>query len=134
MIDDQTSPSTVATGVQEAISKHALGIVSESPLFFLAAKYPQQAGIPVTGGSFDGPEWGEQPYTNMFAADSGSVDPKFPINTVFSSFVKAHGGTVLGSYGYGISPTSVRRRDQRRGRLQAGGRQTGIAGHVNTVR
>ncbi len=107
VIDDQTSPSEVATAVQEAVSKGSLGIVSVSPVFFLAAKYPQQAGIPVTGGFFDGPEWGEQPYTNMFASDAGSVNPKYPVNTVFSSFIKAHGGTVLGSYAYGISPTSV---------------------------
>jgi branched-chain amino acid transport system substrate-binding protein len=108
VIDDQSSPTTVVTAVQDAISKGAIGIVSDSPAFFLAAKNAQQAGIPVTGGSFDGPEWGTPPYTNMFAADSGSVDPKFPVNTVFSSFLRAHGGTVLGSYAYGISPTSVR--------------------------
>jgi branched-chain amino acid transport system substrate-binding protein len=108
VIDDQSSPSTVVTGVQDAISKGAIGIVSDSPVFFLAAKQAQQAGIPVTGGSFDGPEWGTPPYTNMFAADSGSVDPKFPVNTVFSSFLRAHGGTVIGSYAYGISPSSVR--------------------------
>ncbi|HXY28356.1 MAG TPA: ABC transporter substrate-binding protein, partial [Acidimicrobiales bacterium] len=107
VIDDQTSPTEVSTAVQEAISKGVIGIVSVSPVFFLAAKYPQQAGIPVTGGFFDGPEWGEQPYTNMFASDAGSVDPKYPVDTVFSSFIKAHGGTVLGSYGYGISPSSV---------------------------
>jgi branched-chain amino acid transport system substrate-binding protein len=108
VIDDQSSPSSVVTGVQDAISRGALGIVSDSPVFFIAAKHAQQAGIPVTGGSFDGPEWGTPPYTNMFAADSGSVDPKFPVNTVFSSFMRAHGGTVIGSYAYGISPTSVR--------------------------
>ena len=66
VIDDQTSPSEIATAVQEADSK-AFGIVSQSPLFFLAAKYPQEAGVPVTGSYDDGPEWGEQPYTNMFA-------------------------------------------------------------------
>jgi branched-chain amino acid transport system substrate-binding protein len=108
VIDDQSSPTTVVTGVHDAISRGAIGIVSDSPVFFLAAKYARQAGIPVTGGSFDGPEWGTPPYTNMFAADSGSVDPKFPVNTVFSSFLRAHGGTVIGSYAYGISPTSVR--------------------------
>ena len=108
VIDDQSSPTTVVTGVQDAISRGAIGIVSDSPVYFLAAKYAQQAGIPVTGGSFDGPEWGTPPYTNMFAADSGSVDPRFPVNTVFSSFLRAHGGTVIGSYAYGISPTSVR--------------------------
>jgi branched-chain amino acid transport system substrate-binding protein len=108
VINDQSSPATVVTGVQEAISKGAVGIVSASPVFFLAAKYAQQAGVPVTGGSFDGPEWGTQPNTNMFAADTGSVNPKFPVNTVFSSFLRAHGGTVIGSYAYGISPSSVR--------------------------
>ena len=48
VIDDQTNPSEIATAVQDADSK-AFGIVSQSPLFFLAAKYPNQAGVPVTG-------------------------------------------------------------------------------------
>jgi ABC-type branched-subunit amino acid transport system substrate-binding protein len=108
VIDDQTSPSIIATAVQDAISKGAFGIVSQSPLFFTAAKYPQQAGIPVTGSYSDGPEWGEQPYTNMFASDNGSVDPKYPVNTLTGSFLKQHGGTIIGSYGYGISPSSAR--------------------------
>jgi branched-chain amino acid transport system substrate-binding protein len=64
--------------------------------------------MPVTGGFFDGPEWGTQPYTNMFASDAGSVDPKYPVNTGIGSFMKAHGGTVVCSYGYGISPSSSR--------------------------
>jgi len=108
VIDDQTNPSEIATAVQSAISKGAFGIVSQSPLFFLAAKYPQQAGIPVTGSYDDGPEWGTQPYTNMFASDNGSVDPKYPVNTLLGNFIKAHGGTVIGSYGYHISPSSAR--------------------------
>jgi len=108
VLDDQTSPSAVATAVQDALSKGAFGIVSDSPLFFLAAKYPQQQGVPVTGGFFDGPEWGTQPYTNMFASDAGSVDPKYPVNTGIGAFMKAKGGTVVCSYGYGISPSSSR--------------------------
>ena len=108
VIDDQTSPSQIATAVQEADSK-AFGIVSQSPLFFLAAKYPNEAGVPVTGTYDDGPEWGTQPYTNMFASDEGSVDPKYPVNTQIGDFLKQHGGTDLGSYGYGISPSSAGR-------------------------
>ncbi|HVC69366.1 MAG TPA: ABC transporter substrate-binding protein [Acidimicrobiales bacterium] len=107
VIDDQTNPSEIATALQEADAK-AFGIVSQSPLLFLAAKYPQQAGVPVTGTYDDGPEWGQQPYTNMFAADNGSVDPKYPVNTQIGDFLKAHGGTVLASYGYAISPASSR--------------------------
>ena len=108
VLDDQTSPSAIATAVQDALSKGAFGIVSTSPLFFLAAKYPQQQGVPVTGGFFDGPEWGTPPYTNMFADDAGSVNPKYPVNTGIGTFMKAHGGTVICSYGYGISPSSTR--------------------------
>jgi branched-chain amino acid transport system substrate-binding protein len=108
IIDDQTSPSLIATAIQSAISKGAFGIVSQSPIFFIGAKYAQQAGIPVTGSYDDGPEWGQQPYTNMFASDNGSIDPKYPVNTLIGSFIKSHGGTVLGAYGYGISPSSAR--------------------------
>jgi len=107
IIDDQTSPTEIATAVQEADSK-AFGIVSQSPLMFLAAKYPNQAGVPVTGTYDDGPEWGTQPYTNMFAADNGSVDPKYPVNTQLGTLFKKLGGTVLGAYGYSISPSSSR--------------------------
>lgn len=106
VINDETSPTQVVTAVQNAIAKGAFGIVSDSPLFFEAAKYPQQQGLPVTGGYFDGPEWGEQPYTNMFASDNGSVDPKYPANPGVGNFVRSHGGTNLGVYGYGISPSS----------------------------
>jgi ABC-type branched-subunit amino acid transport system substrate-binding protein len=108
VLDDQTSPSQIATVVQEADSK-AFGIVSQSPLFFLAAKYPNQQGVPVTGSYDDGPEWGTPPYkSNMFASDEGSVDPKYPVNTQIGNFLKSHGGSVIGTYGYGISPSSAR--------------------------
>jgi branched-chain amino acid transport system substrate-binding protein len=108
VLDDQTSPTQIATAVQDAVSKNPAGIVSISPLFFLADKFPQQAGLPVTGGFFDGPEWGTTGFTNMFASDVGSVDIKYPVNTAIGAFMKAHGGTVACSYGYGISPSSSR--------------------------
>ncbi len=108
VLDDQTSPTEIVTAIQSALSKGAFGIVSTSPLFFLGDKYPNQQGVPVTGGFFDGPEWGTQPFTNMFASDVGSLDPKYPVNTAIGGFLKAHGGTVVCSYGYGISPSSSR--------------------------
>ena len=85
-----------------------IGIVSESPVFFLAAKYAQQAGVPVTGDDSDGPEWGEQPYTNMFASVYGSLDPSYPVNTMYGKMLKEFGGTKLATYAIGISPDSVR--------------------------
>jgi branched-chain amino acid transport system substrate-binding protein len=108
VLDDQTSPTQASTAVQEAVSHGVLGIVSVSALFFEGAKYAQQAGIPVTGSFQDGPEWGQQPYTNMFAADNGSVDPKYPVNTGIGKFLVSKGGNVVAAYGYGISPSSTR--------------------------
>jgi branched-chain amino acid transport system substrate-binding protein len=108
VLDDQTSPTEIATAVQDAVSKNPAGIVSISPLLFLADKYPQQAGLPVTGGFFDGPEWGTQGFMNMFASDVGSLNIKYPVNTSIGAFMKAHGGTVACSYGYQISPSSSR--------------------------
>jgi branched-chain amino acid transport system substrate-binding protein len=108
VLDDQTSTTEVATAVQSALSKGAFGIVSATPLFFLAAKYPQEQGVPVTGSYTDGPEWGEQPYTNMFASDLGSLNPTLPVNTLEGTILKKFGGSVLGAYGYSISPSSSR--------------------------
>jgi branched-chain amino acid transport system substrate-binding protein len=125
VLDDQTNPANIATIVQEADSK-AFGIVSQSPLFFLAAKNPNQAGVPVTGSYDDGPEWGTQPNTNMFASDLGSVDPKYPVNTQIGNFLKAHGGTVLGAYGYGISPSSSRAAISTTKSFEHAGGKTGV--------
>ncbi len=125
IIDDQTSPTAIATAVQQADSK-AFGIVSQSPLFFLAAKYPQQQGVPVTGSYSDGPEWGEQPYTNMFAADVGSLNPKYPVTTLAGNFLKQHGATVLGTYGYGISPSSSRAAIQTADSFKHAGGKVGV--------
>lgn len=108
VIDDQTSPTEISTAVNEAISKGAIGIVSDSALMFLAAKVPQQAGVPVTGTNSDGPEWGQQPYTNMFASDFGSLDPKYPVSTLQGKLIREFGGTKAATYGYGISPNSAR--------------------------
>jgi branched-chain amino acid transport system substrate-binding protein len=108
ILDDQTNPAQISTEVQEAIAKGAIGIVSESPLLFLAAKYTAQAGIPVTGDDSDGPEWGKRPYTNTFAAVYGSLNPSYPVNTMYGKLLKAFGATKLATYAIGISPDSVR--------------------------
>lgn len=108
VLDDQTSPAEIATAVQDALSRGAFGVVSASPLFFLAAKYPEMQHVPVTGSYTDGQEWGEQPYTNMFASDLGSLNPTLPVNTLEGKILKEFGGSVLGAYGYSISPSSSR--------------------------
>jgi branched-chain amino acid transport system substrate-binding protein len=46
------------------------------------------------------------PIHEYVLADHGSVDPNYPVNTLTGSFLKQHGGTVIGSYGYGVAPLS----------------------------
>ncbi len=106
VINDQGSITAAQTGVQEAVSKGAFGVVAVSPFTFAAYKPLVQQHIPVTGTSSDGPEWGEQPDTNMFASDTGSVDPSYPANTTPGLFYKAHGGTSIATYGYSVTPAS----------------------------
>jgi len=129
VIDDQTNPNLTVTGIQRAISTGALGIVANSPFFFEGAKFAQQAGVPVTGDSADGPEWGEQPYTNMFDAFRGSENPKEPVNSIYGDFLKAHGGTTIGTYGYAVSPLSA---DEAKGAAASFQRVGGKVGVLDT--
>ena len=108
MIDDQTSPTADPVAVKDAISKGVTGIVSVSPLFFEGAKVCAAGRNPGHRWLLRRPGVGTQPYTNMFASDAGSVNPKYPVSSLYGNIVKKYGGTVVGSYGYGISPSAVR--------------------------
>jgi branched-chain amino acid transport system substrate-binding protein len=67
--DSQSSPSAVLTAAKSLVeTKGVFGIVSDSALFFGAAPYLTQAGVPVTGDGLDGPEWGTS--ANMFTYGS----------------------------------------------------------------
>ena len=107
VFDDQTSPTLAVTAIKQAISDGVVGIVANSPVFFAGAKYAQEAGIPVTGNAGDSTEWGMQPNTNMFPADANNTDPTWPVFKTDGQFFKQFGGTVLGTYGYGVSPSST---------------------------
>jgi branched-chain amino acid transport system substrate-binding protein len=109
---DTTSSTTGAgTAVQELIGvDHVFGIIEDSAFFFAGAKYAQQAGIPVTGYGIDGPEWFQQPYTNMFDVfDSplGPIQGKTYTYTGAANFMKMLGVGKFGILGYGISPSST---------------------------
>lgn len=62
----------------------------------------------------------------MFAADNGSVDPKYPVNTGIATFIKAHGGTVLGTYAYGVSPSSTRQAEGAADAFKRAGGKVGV--------
>ena len=103
--DDQTNPATNQTATSALLSEGVFGVIDLSAVTFGGYKLLQQQGVPVTGGAYDGPEWNEQPNTNMFSF-SGPGDPKDPQYSTDANFAKAHGGTKCGALGYSISPSS----------------------------
>lgn len=106
VVDDQSTPSGDATAAQDLISKGVFGVIGETPFLFGGYKPLQAAGVPVTGGGYDGPEWGLQPNTNMFSI-SGPVDPHYPANTGAALFMKNLGVSTVAAFGYGPSPSST---------------------------
>lgn len=102
--DDAGSLPQDLTAAKELVSRHVFAVIPGSPLFFFSAKYLNQLGMPVIGSGFDGPEWGQQPYTNMFS--TVPTDPHYPQYTGGARFFKEHGATNVGALGYGISPSS----------------------------
>jgi hypothetical protein len=63
--DDQSTPIADATAARDLIQKGVFGVIDYSSFTFGGARALQQAGVPVTGYSFDGPEWGMQPHNNI---------------------------------------------------------------------
>lgn len=107
-VDDGGSLTQNQTAAQDLVSKNVFGVIAGTPFFFASGKYLNQQGVPVTGGGFDGPEWGQQPNTNMFSF-TGNTGPNFLVNSESTggvNFIKMEGGTNIAAMGYGISPSS----------------------------
>jgi len=107
--DDTSSPTGAASAVKLLISRNVLAIISDSPYFFGGYQFAQQAGVPVVGSGFDGPEWGVKPNTNMFSF-TGGVDPnhsEVQASIPTAQFFKYLGVKNVGGVAYGISPSST---------------------------
>lgn len=66
--DDQSTPSGNLAAAQTLVEdKGAFGILDDTALTYGGASYLNKNGIPVVGAAIDGPEWGEQPNSNMFS-------------------------------------------------------------------
>jgi branched-chain amino acid transport system substrate-binding protein len=107
--DDASSASGALSATRLLLSEGVYGIVVDSSYFFGAYKVAQAAGVPVTGTGFDGPEWGEQPNTNMFAT-IGGMDPNHPelqASLGSAEVAKFAGATNVGGLAYSISPSST---------------------------
>jgi branched-chain amino acid transport system substrate-binding protein len=107
--DDTSNPETDATDAAE-LAGSTFGVVDFSAFTLAGAPALQKAGTPVTGDEFDGPEWGEQPYSNMFSFGPPSYTTyggKFYTYTDVGNFMKSIGITKLANLAYSISPSAV---------------------------
>jgi branched-chain amino acid transport system substrate-binding protein len=92
VVDDTTStPAGALTGAQDLVQNKGVFAIAElSGNFFGAAPYLAQSHIPVTGSSLDGPEWNEQPNTNLFSF-TGNGSPSGSASYSDGGFWKAIG-------------------------------------------
>jgi len=107
--DDASNLTTDATDAAE-LAGSTFGVVDFSAFTYSGAPALQKAGAPVTGDEFDGPEWGEQPYSNMFTFGPPSYTTyggKYYTYTDVGNFMKSIGVTKLSNLAYGISPSAV---------------------------
>jgi branched-chain amino acid transport system substrate-binding protein len=105
--DDQSNPAQAPTAAQAAVNAGVFAIDYNSPFAFGAIRYMTQAGIPVVGGAYDGPEWSQpQNYPNMFSW-TPAIFASYPVYTTDAQFIKNQGGTRIASVGYGVSPSSA---------------------------
>ncbi|MCW2524186.1 MAG: transporter substrate-binding protein [Frankiales bacterium] len=105
MADSQSTPAGALTAVQKLVqTDKVFAMINVSSDFYGAETYALKQGLPVIGGSFDGPEWSDPKNTNLFAAQGVS-----DVNAVYSNlgqYFKAQGVTSCGSVGYASSPSA----------------------------
>jgi len=95
-VDSTSSPTGAQTAVNDLVSiHHVFGIIEDSAFFYGGDRVAQQAGVPVTGFGIDGPEWGQQPFTNMFDVDTPIGELSGAYHTYESPLWKQLGVTKL---------------------------------------
>ena len=105
--DDMTSPTGAETAVNELVQvKKVFGLIFISDLTAAGAyRLPQQQGIPVVGFPTDGPEWAQQPNTNMVATwGDQSANP--PVSTVYAKIAQLVGAKNMADLAIGNEPPS----------------------------
>jgi branched-chain amino acid transport system substrate-binding protein len=108
--DDQSNGNLFLTDAQDLVqNKKVFAVLPISSFTFSGAGYLSKQGIPVVGSAFDGPEWGEQPYRNMFSfvpPYSTTYEGKNYDYSTYGKFLRAIGVTKLAGVAYGVSPSS----------------------------
>jgi branched-chain amino acid transport system substrate-binding protein len=105
-IDNATNPTQETAGWQSLNQQGVFAVIGYDPLLFISYRYLNQQGIPVVGDGLDGPEWGQQPNTNMFNWANSLNPPLFPAYTAFGKFMKSLGAKSMGLLA-AVSPSAT---------------------------
>ena len=101
--DTQTSPMGALTGATRLVQQDKVSaVIAVSAVTFAAAPYLTAHHVPVVGTNIDGTEWLTS--KNMFSVFGYVDQTKVPLG--IGRLLKQEGGTVVGTLGYGISPSS----------------------------
>ncbi len=103
--DDMSTETGSGSAAQALVAQNVFGVMAVSAFVIGGYKTYVQAGIPVTGGGFDGPEWEQRPDTNMFAT-TGQY-PGYPQWTTEVQFIKDNGGTNVACLGYDVTSSAA---------------------------
>jgi branched-chain amino acid transport system substrate-binding protein len=100
-VDDQSTPSGNQLAAQELVDNtKPFGVIDATSEVFGAAAFLNKAGVPVVGPGVDGPEWGQQPNTNMF-------DLMPPSITAFKGITYGYNTEVLFMRDVGVTKLAV---------------------------
>ncbi len=108
-VDGLSTPAGNLAAAQQLISKGVFAVIDYSSFTFGGYKALQAAGIPVTGWSFDGPEWGQEPNSNMFSylpPISSTWNGQYYYPNYSGKFLASIGSKKPAGFAYGISPSS----------------------------
>ncbi len=103
--DDQSSPTGAQTAVSSLVSG-TFGQIFISDFTSQTFRTTTQAKVPVVGAPNDGPEWGEQPNTNMVSI-LGNQAPVLPASTVLAQVARSVGATNMASLAIGNEEPSI---------------------------
>jgi branched-chain amino acid transport system substrate-binding protein len=96
--DGSTAQGNLAAAQNLVGSKHVLLVAEETAFTVGSARYLHAQHVPVVGGDYSGPEWGQ--YSNLFG-DWGREDPSAPAYTTIGLVFKKLGAKALGAVGFG---------------------------------
>jgi ABC-type branched-subunit amino acid transport system substrate-binding protein len=103
--DNASNPAQEPTAIQSLLSQHVLALAAWDPVFFGGLKAAVQANIPVIGGAFGAPSYGDPKYSTLVSV-LGPTDMNYAAFDNYGKFLKSVGAKKVAVIAYAGSPPS----------------------------